>query len=463
MKYVFWGWLGVMLVLSGVAAIWRPAPTDNRIKLVWATDDAPNRREVVALFNATNTKYRVELDSQQAGGGFEKVIIQCLAGVGPDMFDCYDPFQLAAFVRAGVARDCTDDLAAMGVDMSEVWPCVEPTFRLDGRVYGHPGNVSAPAIWYNKRLFDEAGVPYPRPDWTWDEFMDIARKLTRRDEYGRPVQFGYLGPADPLQFKLFVHMWNGHFYNEARTRSILDSPEAGAGIQFLQDLVYKHRIMPTPSDEGAMASAGGWGTATISLLAGEKGAMATGGRWWLLILRKPEYRHLRLGVVELPRGPSGRILGDGKSTLINKHSSQIAGALEFLAFLHGQAYNDLINRQADGLAPVMKYCSTDAFLHNPEYPQEDYNDAWRAAAAHADPNAVSPYINGATADKTLIMQSDLVKAGKKTGEDAMRSTAIELNKAIVRQLRIDPSLKEKYMQAVAAGAAPAWDRPEDAP
>ncbi len=450
-----------MTLLSMLAAYWKPARIDDRIELVWVTDDAPTRRETIALFNSMNETYRVVLDAQN--GTTEKIIVQSIAGVGPDLFDCYDTSGLTAFIKADIAYDCTDDFQRLGIDLSETWPCLKPTYELNGRIYGHPANVSAPAMWYNKRMFDEAGVPYPTPDWTWDDFLAIAQRLTRRDAHGRPVQFGFLGPYDPNEYHLFWHQWNAPMYNEAGTRCMLDQPQAGAAVQFMQDIIYKHRVMPSLSDEFSMAASGGWGAGGLTLFAGEKGAMAIGGRWWLLLLRKQDYDHLRLGIVSIPKGLLPRVVGNGKTTVINKRSKRIEGALAFLAFLHSEEYNALINRQADGLGPVMKHCYTDAFLHDPDRPKEDFNAVWRDAVANADPMPVSPYVNGKEVEVRLLHQMDLIKAGKKTGEQAMRDLAARINQGIVKQLRMDPAMKAQYMDAVQHGALPAWDRPEEAP
>ena len=461
MKHVFLGCFAAMSILSVVAWIWSPGQSDDgRIEIIWASDDNPVRREQIALFNRLYPKYRLTLDPQP--GTMEKTIVQCLAGVGADVFDCYLVSQLSAFVRSGIARDCTDDMAARGVDIEATWPCVRPLAVYEGRVYGHPDNAHAAALWYNKRLFDQAGEPYPTDEWTWEEFIEVAKRLTRFDDRGRPVQFGLLvGLSDYMD--VFIAQWGASIYTPEGTRSALDTHEAGEAMQFYQDLIHKHCVTPSPAQELAMASAGGWGQGVIALFGADQGAMAIGGRWWLCLLRREDFAGLPLGVVELPTGPSKRIFGFGRSSIVNAKGKNIEGALTFLEYMHGPAWNNLVNRQADALSPVMEYCYTEEFLHNPEHPEEDYNAVWRTAMENATPYDASPYVSGQVVDRILLKESDLVKVNLKSGAEAMRDAARRINEAIIEQLKIDPTLKTRYYEAIANGAPPAWDDPRDAP
>ncbi len=354
MKHVFMGAFAGMVLLSLVAHVWVPASDPTRTKLVWACDDSPTRREQIALFNRLNPEYELTLDPNP--GTFEKIVVQCLAGVGPDLYDSYFPWQTALFARAGIAYDLTGELPKLGVDIDGLWPCTKNSILHDGRVYGHPGNANAMAIWYNKRLFDEAGIPYPDPHWTWDDFVAISQKLTVRDERGRPLQYGFLGY---WEWKSVLYEWGASMYTPEGTRCALDSPESIAAFTFLQDLIFKHKVMPSYSEERYMARSGGWGADMLTMFAGERGAMAIGGRWWLQLLRNPEFEKLRLGAVPLPVGPTRRIMGSARATLVNANGEHIDAALKFIQCLHSQEWNELINKQADALAPVMKYSYTD--------------------------------------------------------------------------------------------------------
>ena len=433
------------------------------IVLIWATDDNPVRREQLQLFNAHHPEYRVRIDPTTLST--EKVMVQCLAGVGPDIIDCYTPLTLAAFVNSGIAMDVTGALAARGVDAREVWPCLHPLIYLDGRLYGLPGNASADGIWYNKRMFDEAGIPYPRPDWTWDECIAIAKRLTKRDARGRPLRFGLMTGRFAWRYT-FLPQWGGSIYTPEGTRSALDRPEALAAAQFFQDLIFKHGVCPSATEEIAMSSHGGWGLGEQNWFVSVRTAMAIGGRWWLCTLRADAFRQLDAGVAPAPRGPRPSQIGHGRASLVNANSRHVDGALTFVTFLYGKEWNQLMNRQADGLGAVKKYHYgeyEDAFLHDPKRPEEIYNAVWRQAMEEALAEPGSPFVNGQQVERILFRQQDMIVGGQKTGEQAMRDSAREINQAIAEQLRLDPDLKSKYDELVRNGAPPAWDGPEQAP
>ena len=162
----FFAAAGCVLVLLSVVA-WRlqPRPPAGKVPLIWVSDDNPARREQIGLFNRLHPTYDLRLDPS---AGLEKVILQCLAGVGPDLFDSYGPSQLDAYIRSGAAWDLTDALARRGLDLSgRVYPSALSFGTRHGRVYGFPTNISVDALWFHKDLFAQARVPSPKGPWTW--------------------------------------------------------------------------------------------------------------------------------------------------------------------------------------------------------------------------------------------------------------------------------------------------------
>jgi len=428
-----------LVALSVVAWVIEPLDNSRNTSIVWVTDDNPARRGQIDLFNRLHRDTELRLDP--ANTGVEKIVVQCLAGVGPDLFDCTDPSALATFVRSGIAWDVTNDLQRAGVaPLRDQWSVVHPLVRYRGRVYGCGTNASANGIWFNKDAFDRAGLPYPEGEWTWEEFLPIAKRLTVRDARGRIRQFGFSIDWSAM-WQQFIWQWGGRVYSEDGTRCVLGSPQAVEAVQFMQDLVYKYRIAPTPAEESG-TSQGGWGAGYINQFGAGRAAMAVGGRWWLCSLRN--FGDLRLGAVECPRGRHRVFYGYSRATLINRDSPRREQALKFLVYMSGMPYNNLINEQADGLAPVISSCCTPEFLHNPKYPSEDFNSVWRGIMGHSRPAEISPFIDYQVANRIFAKQLDLIKANQKTASQGMRAAEKAINEQIRKNIHRDPILRAQY-------------------
>ncbi len=433
----------VLVLLSFAAWRTRPRPADpSKIQLVWSTDDNPFRREQLDPFNRLYPRYHLDIDPNNPE--VEKVIVQSAAGVGPDVFDCWSGFALTAFVKADIAWDITDELKKMHIDVEkETWPAVQPTCVYDGRVYGFPENAAANGLWFHKDLLREAGVEIPRGPWTWEQAVPLLKKLVKKDATGRTIRYGLVLDWDN-NYRQFILQWGGHMYTPDGTRCTLDSPQCIAAIEFMQSLV-QEGIVPDMAAEKSLATSGGYGgTSVITLFADKRSATAIGGRWWLCSMRDPQFRDLQLGAAEAPYGVEHVFAGYGKSTLINKYSPHRYEALAFLAYLHGREYNELINHEADGVGPVMKYADEPAFLHDPDYPKEDYNQIWRSIQKAAVPEEVSPFMNGAVLQRLMVGQLDLIRGGDRTAAEGMREATRQVNRRIAENLRFDPKLREEY-------------------
>ncbi|MEI8281103.1 MAG: extracellular solute-binding protein [Armatimonadota bacterium] len=430
--------------------MWKSQPNQTvqgKTPLVWTSDDNPLRKEQIDLFNRQHPSLNLQLDPNNQG--LEKVIVQSLAGVGPDLIDCRDANQLAAYVKAGIAWDITEELKSKGIDVkTQTWSCMQPTAILDGRVFGVPTNCAANAIWINRKVFKESHVPLPSAPWTWTQFISLAQKMSRRDRNGRWEQIGFL--FDWWNAYHFITTFGGRTFSPGGTSSALDSPQVIEAVQLMHDLVYKYRVTPSPVEESGMASAGGWGSGTINTFGSNRAAMALGGRWWLANMRS--FMGLELTVVASPFSLSPACSTAGRSTLINVRSPRRKQALEFLTYLASKEYGSLINDQADGIAAFKSQSLGSLFEFNPKHPQENYNNTWRAITATAVGEEGSPYINGQIAKRIFEKQLDLVRVDAKSPADAMKDAAKEVNEEIKKKLNEDPILLRRW--TAATGHAP---------
>ncbi len=167
----------------------------------------------------------------------------------------------------------------------------------DRDLYAAPVNWDTIAIFYNKDLFDAAGLDYPTSDWTWDDFAAAAAALTdpANDVYGAAVYSEYQAGYPNFIASTGI----APVVNPARTECTLDDPASLEALNFLKGL-YDAGYMPSISIMGGASA----DDAFNFWLAGRV-AMVSGGSWKLPAAI--EQASFNWNVVQLPRNPdSGR-------------------------------------------------------------------------------------------------------------------------------------------------------------
>ncbi len=137
------------------------------------------------------------------------------------------------------------------VNVEDFWPRIMDAYRWEGDTYAFPYDLSTVLIMYNKNMFDEAGVPYPVDEWTWDEFVDACTKLTKdTNGDGKVDQFGWLLPN--FDWTIDVPLWTNmaRFVAEDGSACLMDTPEAIETVQWLADLRNVHHVVPTIAEQG---------------------------------------------------------------------------------------------------------------------------------------------------------------------------------------------------------------------
>lgn len=117
-----------------------------------------------------------------------------------------------------------------------------------------PQNLSSLVVYYNKNLFDEGGLAYPSDDWTWDDFVTIAKALTKdTDGDGAIDQFGIGTEASIFRLAPMIWQNGGDIVDDPANpkRLTLDTPAAKEALQWFVDLQVKHKVMPDRVNEAA--------------------------------------------------------------------------------------------------------------------------------------------------------------------------------------------------------------------
>ncbi|WP_102194058.1 ABC transporter substrate-binding protein [Microbacterium aurantiacum] len=172
----------------------------------------------------------------------------------PDVF-YVDPGSVQAYVKSGIIKDITKEVEA-SVDLDNVWEYGVDSYRFDGKlmgqgaIYAMPKDIGPFSFGYNKTMLEAAGVPLPDKDkpYTWDEFIDVAKKVTL-DTNGDGT-LDQWGTGLNVQWNLQPFVWsNGaDWLNEDRTKVTVDTPEFAEALQWFADMSNVEGVTPSTSD-----------------------------------------------------------------------------------------------------------------------------------------------------------------------------------------------------------------------
>lgn len=248
----------------------------------------------------------------------DKFLTMSAGGDQPDLV-WIQPSAFGQFVEKGVLADLSDEK----INKDEYMPNVLELGQVKGKQYALIRDAATTMIGYNKDMFDAAGVPYPQDNWTWDDFLAAAQKLTKV-ENGKTVQFG----IENFYLDQLLASNGGGVVSADGKKVIIDSPESIEAVKFARDLTNKYHVQPTAAQAQGMSN----------LFMTGKAAMRMTGPWdWAEYAKNVDFKW---NVVPVPAGKAGNVsaaaylpIGIGKNT---KHPDEAFKLLEFLTTGKGQ-------------------------------------------------------------------------------------------------------------------------------
>lgn len=199
-------------------------------------------------FTAANPNIGIEFEGVTAttwADYFDKLVTMIAAGTPPDTCRvAIEGTQLFASRGLAIPLDpyIEKDRAELEEYFDDVHPNLVKAMAYEGKQYQLPFTWNGPVIHYNKKLFAEAGIDRPADDWTIEDFLTIAKALTKGDVYGFGLANAFWGGAIPWLFVAGTNLLNDEW-----TESTANDPKTIEAIQFLQDLIHTHKVSPAPA------------------------------------------------------------------------------------------------------------------------------------------------------------------------------------------------------------------------
>ncbi|MCI0435430.1 MAG: sugar ABC transporter substrate-binding protein [Gemmatimonadetes bacterium] len=241
---------GLLRLLAGLlAAVGCAGDGSDCVRVVsWADyREIALEEEIADSFAVRFPSIPVCFESLSGAGIYrEKVLTSMAAGTPPGVF-LLDGIDIPAFANRGVLLDLTPFAARAGVDTSAFHPRLRELFRPHGRWIAFPKGFTPMVLYYNRNVFDTAGVPYPREGWTWDDFVGIARSLTAdTDGDGTINRWGFGWPREFFYLQSWLWAGGGDLITPEGTRAsgALDSPATVRALEFYLGLATREHVVP---------------------------------------------------------------------------------------------------------------------------------------------------------------------------------------------------------------------------
>ena len=205
----------------------------------WMSEQETGIQAAIDAFNESQDEIHVNASTVPWGQYWDKLVTGLPAGSAPDIF-AINALNVRDYAKNGYLLDISD-LFEGEVDLSKFPQHVIDTHTVNGTLWGIPKDFDSIAVFYNKDMFDAAGVEYPADDWTWDEFIATAKALTDADN-------GVYGAAIPAsgQSACYDYIFgNGGKVFDENGACVVNSPEAAEALQKLQDGILVEGVSPT--------------------------------------------------------------------------------------------------------------------------------------------------------------------------------------------------------------------------
>ena len=283
-------------LLSAANAFWRGARAGGRTEIelsVWGMpfENALYTQHYIPQFERENPDIRVRFHHYESYPN--RILMLRAGGMAPDVMRQNIEFG-AQYVRRGMNLPLDRYIdGADGIDRSDFIPLTWEALRYRGATYGVPQDVNIRGLYFNKELFDAAGVPYPDSSWTWKELKEAADRIAdprhnggKRDVAGLVTVFR---GTDWLPF--YYQDWGRVWVDPEKTRLSLDTPEAAESLTFFRDLAGSFSMNQASSERG--------GLGPYTFFQNGRAAMLIDGSWRSPQLKKDAPK-LRFGVAPLP-------------------------------------------------------------------------------------------------------------------------------------------------------------------
>lgn len=250
------GWLIICLIVGLLCCVsgCRRETQPQIVLRFWNGFTGPDGRTMLKLvkrFNSENPDVHVLMQRMDWNTYYNKLFVAGIGKRAPEIFVVHTN-AIVRFAQANFVRSMDDYAAAHSGEIRDIDPNVWRAVEVNGKHYGLPLDVHAMGMYYNRRLFREAGFVdasgEAKPPRTREEFMDAVRRMTREKGAEGQKQWGFVFANYSNTAYAFMKQFGGKFFSPDNSRCLINSPENVAALQFCMDMVHKEKAAPSPEN-----------------------------------------------------------------------------------------------------------------------------------------------------------------------------------------------------------------------
>lgn len=294
----------------------------------------------IKSFEEKNPDIKVDLMTIPEDSYSEKINSMIAGNSAPDVILSWE-CDINRFAKNNAIVQLDEYMNNSGLNVNDLIPAVQDMTKMNNGTYGLPWSYASEILYYNKDLFDAAGLEYPNDNWNWEDFREAANKLTVRNG-DNVTQWG----ANSIDFPGIWYSQIGQAGDEIiNSDGILTLGEgAKKALKFEYDLINVDKVIPEPS-----ATSGNG----IDLFTSGKAAMNRGGSW--LIKSYAEIKDFNWDIAVLPKDTqSYSSLHTGFFSISNNSSNKDA-AWKFIDYCMGEEGQEMISKATNNPSCVKTY------------------------------------------------------------------------------------------------------------
>lgn len=303
------------------------APVEITYMMWGSPEELAVWEQIVNDFEAANPDISVKVEVSDWDSYWNKLKTLFAGGTPPDVFAMDGPLY-PDWQSRGVLLNLQPYIDQDPALLDGIYPSTLTTYQRDGAYYGLPRDFQTITLFYNKDMFDAAGLPYPDESWDFAKLRETALALTKdNDGDGVIDQYGFSPDLWDMELFWGAAIWGsgGEVLSEDYSKTLLAEGPARDAWQLLADMVLVDKSVPDPTVAAEYGS---------DPFAAGVSAMTTIGHWVV-----PEYANLEFAwdVAPMPAGPATRATSvNSAGFVIAKDSKNPDAAWKFIAFALGE-------------------------------------------------------------------------------------------------------------------------------